>query len=176
MRGFSLVELMMVVIIIGILAAIAGPTYSRNRYRSFAIEASEVLSKITSAQEGYRSEYNMYADTSNDPTLSGASNGSSGALGSNWYPALTDRDADGMKDFYGPSGASLPASWNQLGVRPRVRVRYSYQTIAGRPGIVPAVGGANPTLGYSALPSAQQTSWYYAVAEGDLNRDGRYSR
>lgn len=176
MSGFSLVELMMVVIIIGILAAIAGPTYSRSRYRAYALEATEVLSKITAAQEGYRSQFNMYADTSNDPSLSGMSNGSSGTLPGSWYPALTTRDADGMYDFYGPNGSFLPPSWNQLGVRPRQRVRYSYQTIAGRPGIVPAVGGPNPTLGYTALPVPQQSAWYYAVAQGDLDRNGTYGR
>ena len=170
--GFTLVELMVVVVIIGILSAIAMPLYSRSRYRSFALEASEVLGRITSAQESYRATFNTYADTSSDHALAGTSNGASGALGSNWWPALATRDADGQVDFY----ASLPASWDQLGVRPRRRVRYSYQTIAGRPGVTPSVGGAVPTLGYTALPAVQQGFWYYAVAEGDLDRDNLYSR
>lgn len=170
--GFSLVELMIVVVIIGILSAIAMPLYSRSRYRSFALEATEVLSRITAAQEGYRAEFNVYSDASNDLTLAGTSNGTSGALATAWWPALTGRDADGMTSFY----TSLPASWNQLGVRPRTRVRYSYQTIAGRPGILPSVGGANPTLGYAALPAPQQATWYFAIASGDLDGDGRFSR
>lgn len=171
-NGFTLVELMMVVVIIGILSAIAMPLYSRSRYRSFALEASEVLGRITAAQEGYRASFNTYSDTSNDHALSGTSNGASGLLGNNWWPALATRDADGQVDFY----ANLPASWNQLGVRPRQRVRYSYQTIAGRPGVTPSVGGGNPTLGYSVLPTAQMGSWFFAVASGDLDRDGLYSR
>lgn len=170
--GFSLVELMIVVVIIGILSAIAMPLYSRSRYRSFALEATEVLSRITAAQESYRAEFNVYSDVSNDLTLAGTSNGTSGALGATWWPSLTSRDADGTSSFY----TSLPASWNQLGVRPRTRVRYSYQTIAGRPGVIPGVGGANPTLGYTALPAPQQATWYFAVASADLDGDGRYSR
>lgn len=170
--GFTLVELMIVVLIIGILAAIAMPLYARSRYRSYALEATEVLGRITAAQEGYRAEFNIYSDTSNDLALGGTSNGTSGALGANWHPGLAARDADGMAAFY----TSLPPSWNQLGVRPRDRVRYSYQTIAGRPGVIPGVGGADPTLGYAALPTAQQGTWYFAIASGDLDGDGRYSR
>jgi hypothetical protein len=166
------VELMMVVVIIGILTAIAMPLYSRSKYRSFALEGSEVLGRITAAQEGYRATFNMYADTSNDHGLSGSANGTLGALGNNWWPAQMTRDADGQVDFYN----NLPASWNQLGVRPRQRVRYSYQSIAGRPGVAPAVGGATPDLGYSLLPTAQRGSWFYAIATGDLDRDGTFSR
>jgi prepilin-type N-terminal cleavage/methylation domain-containing protein len=170
--GFTLVELMIVVVIIGILSAIAMPLYSRSRYRSFALEASEVLGRITASQEAYRATFNMYADTSNDLALSGTTNGSSGVLGNNWWPALMTRDADGQVDFY----TNLPGAWNQLGVRPRQRVRYSYQTIAGRPGVAPAVGGTSPDLGYALMPPAQRGCWYYAVASGDLDRDGLYSR
>lgn len=170
--GFTLVELMMVVVIIGILSAIAMPLYSRNKYRSFALEGTEVLSRITAAQETYRATFNMYADTSNDFALSGAANGGSGALGANWWPSISTRDADGQIDFY----TNLPASWNQLSVRPRQRVRYSYQTISGRPGVAPSVGGTNPDLGYATLPTAQQGAWYFAVATADLDQDGIYSR
>lgn len=171
-NGFTLVELMMVVVIIGVLSAIAMPLYSRSRYRAYALEASEVLGRITAAQESYRATFNSYADTSSDFALAGTANGTSGVLGSAWWPALSTRDADGQVDFY----ASLPTSWNQLGVRPRQRVRYSYQTIAGRPGVSPGVGGSSPTLGYETLPAAQQGSWYFAVASGDLDRDASYSR
>jgi prepilin-type N-terminal cleavage/methylation domain-containing protein len=170
--GFTLVELMIVVLIIGILAAIAMPLYSRSKYRSFALEASEVLSRISAAQETYRATFNMYADTSNDFPLAGTSEGASGLLGNNWWPAQNTRDGDGQVDFY----TNLPASWNQLGVRPRQRVRYSYQTISGRPGVTPSVGGATPDLGYALLPAAQRGSWYYAVATGDLDGDGEFSR
>lgn len=162
----------MVVVIIGILSAIAMPLYTRSRYRSYALEATEVLGRITAAQEGYRASFNTYSDTSNDHALTGASNGASGLLGTNWWPGLMTRDADGHVDFYN----NLPASWNQLGVRPRQRVRYSYQTIAGLPGVVPSVGGTNPTLGYPLLPTAQRGSWYVAVASGDLDRDNAFSR
>lgn len=169
--GFTLMELMVVVVIIGILAAVALPTYMRHRYRSQALEAAEVLSQVAAAQEAYRAEHGQYSDASNDPGLAGTASGTTGALGT-WWPArgAAAASATGQVDFY----TGLPAAWNQLGVRPRRFVRYSYQTIAGNPGVAPSVG-ASGNLGYSSLPTAQQGSWYYAAATGDLDRDGTFS-
>jgi prepilin-type N-terminal cleavage/methylation domain-containing protein len=170
--GFTLVELLIVVVIVGVLAAIAVPTYLRQRYRSQAIEASEVLGQIVHAQESYRAEFNVYSDVSNDPTLSGTNEGTRGTLGT-WWPGLGTPAGSpgGRADFY----TGLPAAWNQLGVRPRQLVRYSYQTIAGNPGVVPSVGPSG-NLGYTSLPTAQQGLWFYAVASGDLNNNGTFSR
>jgi prepilin-type N-terminal cleavage/methylation domain-containing protein len=172
-RGFTIVELLIVVVIIGILAAIAGPAYSRHRYRALAVEASEVLSQIANAQESYRSEFNMYSDVSNDFSLaSPTTEGARGTLGT-WWPALGAPAAgtNGQVDFY----TGLPAAWNQLGVRPRQLVRYSFQSIAGNPAVTPSVG-VSGNLGYTSLPAAQQGQWYYAAAAGDLDADGIYSR
>jgi type II secretory pathway pseudopilin PulG len=164
---------MIVVVIIGILAAIAGPTFMRYQRRSLTLEASEVLTQIVHAQEAYRAQFNMFSDTSNDLTLAApTTNGASGGLGT-WWPALGTAAAEptGMVDFY----ASLPLSWNQLGVRPRRMVRFAYQTIAGNPGVIPTVGPSG-NLGYSSLPAGSQGQWFYATASGDLDRDGTYSR
>ncbi len=172
-RGFTLVELLIVVVIVGVLAAIAGPAYSRHRYRALAVEAPEVLAQIVNAQEAYRAEFNMYSDASNDLSLaSPGTNGATGSLGT-WWPALGAPAAGtgGQIDFY----TGLPAAWNQLGVRPRQLVRYSYQTIAGNPAVTPSVGTSG-NLGYPALPAAQQGQWFYAAAAGNLDNDGTYSR
>jgi type IV pilus assembly protein PilE len=164
--GFSLVELMIVVVIIAVLSAIAMPSYMRQRLRGQAVEATEVLNRVAAAQESYRAEFNTYSDASNDLTLTGAGSHTTGSLGT-WHPA----QGIGQRDFY----ASLPASWNQLGVRPRQRVRFSYATCAGNPGVTPSLGAAGD-LGYAALPAAQQGTWYFAAASADLNENGVYSR
>lgn len=165
-QGFSLVELMIVVVIIGVLSAIAMPAYMRQRLRGQAVEATEVLNRIVAAQESYRAEFNSYSDASNDFTLSGAASHTVGTIGT-WWPA----QSVGAKSFY----TGLPASWNQLGVRPRELVRFSYVTCAGNPGVLPSVGPSGD-LGYAALPTAQQGIWYYAAASADLDEDGVFSR
>ena len=54
--GFTLIELMMVVAIIGILASIALPSYQAYVYRAKAVEVVEVLDKLHTVLAGFQSE------------------------------------------------------------------------------------------------------------------------
>ena len=59
-KGFTLIELMIVVVIIGILAALAIPRFMRATTKSKQSEARQVLKQIYSMQRAYRQEYNSY--------------------------------------------------------------------------------------------------------------------
>ncbi len=61
-RGFTLVELMIVVIVIGILAAVAIPMYQIVPERSRATEAVAGLDSIRSSLRVYYAEHGSYAD------------------------------------------------------------------------------------------------------------------
>ncbi len=69
-RGFTLIELMIVVAIIGILAAIAIPNFLRFQLRSKTGEAKANLAAIRTAEESYFSEYGTYvAQVAPDPAM-----------------------------------------------------------------------------------------------------------
>ncbi len=59
-KGFSLIELMVVVGIIGILAAIAVPNYQRFQAKSRQSEAKANLSALYTAQKAFFAEWNRY--------------------------------------------------------------------------------------------------------------------
>ena len=59
-KGFTLIELMIVVVIIGILAALAIPRFMRATTKSKQSEAKMILKQIYVMQHAYRQEYDAY--------------------------------------------------------------------------------------------------------------------
>jgi type IV pilus assembly protein PilE len=66
--GFSLIELMVTILIVGILAAIAVPSYSRYVLKSHRTDAKTALLDLASLEERFFSLNNAYT---NDPTQLG---------------------------------------------------------------------------------------------------------
>ena len=149
-RGFTLIELMIVVAVIGILSAIAIPAFQSYIYRSRTVEAVTFLGEIRQRQESYRAEFGQYCSVSAAP--------GSDIAGGAWAPAGGPY-ASGTK--VGWSGG--PGTWDQLGAAPDGLVTFQYRTTAGPPGTRPAVPGYDGT-----------DFWYIAQARADLDADGRH--
>ena len=65
--GFTLIELMIVVAIIGILAAIAIPNFLRFQLKAKSSEGKTNLAAIRTAEESYYSEFGVYVSSSASP-------------------------------------------------------------------------------------------------------------
>lgn len=150
-------ELMTVVAIVGILSAIAIPTFSDYVYKARTAEATEFLGVIRLREESYRAEFGAYCPTlpsgatQNDPSqMNTASNLTPD-------PTTTRRDPK-------PFVSTTP--WLQLGARPTGPVRFGYGVAAGVPADAVATG-----LGWT---SANADFWFVARAVGDLDADGIY--
>jgi len=72
-KGFTLIELMIVIAIIGILAAIAIPQFSAYRTRSYNSAAQSDLRNAATAQEAYFVDEQTYCGT--EATLTGTTYG-----------------------------------------------------------------------------------------------------
>ena len=66
LAGFTLLELLVTVLIIGILAAVALPRYEKAVIKARTVEAQVNLKALTDAQERYWLMYRSYTNTLND--------------------------------------------------------------------------------------------------------------
>jgi len=145
--GFTLIELMIVVAILGILATVAIVSYNRYIEKSKNSEAISILADIRIKQESYRSTFHQYANAGVGEWLPDDAPGASARL---WDATATGAD-----------------EWRQLGVKPDHNVYFSYTIAAGAPGSTPAAPFAG--LGINAT----NDFWFAAQALQDLDDDGK---
>jgi len=68
-KGFTLIELMTVVIIVGILAAVAVPLYRAQVKKAIASEGAALVGSVRTAERVYYAEHNSYTDDADELTL-----------------------------------------------------------------------------------------------------------
>ena len=115
-KGFTLIELMIVIAIIGILAAIAIPNFVSYRKRSYDTAAQSDLKNLMTAQEAYYVDYSKYlpidADTTGTVSF-GDTDATDAYLSDKVYVGGTG-DADGYSmSAYHSSGSGI--TWTVSG-------------------------------------------------------------
>jgi prepilin-type N-terminal cleavage/methylation domain-containing protein len=148
MAGFTLIEMMVVVAILAILAAVAIPYYMEFRTKAKRAEAYVNLDAIRVHEEAYRADKGHY-------------------LTCDWNPNSYTPSASGTSDW------DEASNFEVMGYRIQARHYYRY-----------GVGGYS--TGNSELPlpepsdgvhAARDDSFdFAAIAEGDLDGDGRVSK
>lgn len=147
LRAFTLTELMVVVVIIGILASLGVAGVRKKMQQAKRVEVVSGLQEIAKAQDRYRAEHGMYLNVSPDLAT--------------YYPPLSPGR---VMHFWGHTGEQ---AWRELGPELPQLVSFSYSTVAGLPfSAPPAVDPAfsNPP----AWPAASSLvePWYIVEAKG----------
>jgi prepilin-type N-terminal cleavage/methylation domain-containing protein len=171
--GFTLIEAMIVVVIVGIVSLLAVVAYRKWIQTSYLAEAQDMVSHIRSAEEAFHSENGVsYLPVSKN-------------LGKGFdYPAPTP---GGFKTAWGAPCALAQCvttnAWQQLGVQPNGEVAYGYSVLTNpstdytnspptftAPPTTVVVNGA--TLDLSAMAGQP---WYVIEADGDYFGTGSFT-
>jgi Tfp pilus assembly protein PilE len=154
----SIVELMIVVVIIGILAAISVVSYRRYIARARLSEATAMLAEFAAKEQLYFLDAGLFLEAHKDTSNSISDNESS----AQFFPTDPNTYFDSVRTPV--ALGTLPNSWRTLGIRPRWPQLYcTYMVNAGAAG-----GAVAGTIGGTLWAATPNVPWFYAMAACNL--------
>lgn len=160
-RGFTLVELMVVVVIVGILATIGIAVLRDRAFGSRPVEALAMIQSIRAAEERWRAENLTYLDVTHQ----------------DWYPAFPEKQV--QRSFYNSGSCPMDSDdcrWKLLNPTVTGPVAYGFKVNAGKPSetMTQPDDKVKPG-GWPGWPPSSDY-WYVIQAVGDADGDGVYAK
>lgn len=165
-HGFTLVELLIVVAMIGVLAALAMVGYKKYMRSASSSEAMAMIQGIRGAEEAYKAEMLVYLNISANFTSTAS-----------YYP--TDPGTACKKgktvktNWIYPAGPNYTA-WRTLNVTSDSPVAFSYAVIAGNVGDSYPAFHASLAHPPASIPAATEP-WYFIQALADRSCNGNFA-
>jgi len=166
--GMTLVELMIVVVIIGILAAISVVGYRKYIARARLSEATAMLAEFAAKEQLYFLDSGQFMEVHRNS----ANYPSQNENGNEFYPSDVNGYFDSARtpaNVYDAAG-NMPTSWRRLGVRPRWRqlfCTYMVNAGCGPPGTGGCTAPPSP-VGSALWVPPPNVPWFYAMAACNL--------
>jgi prepilin-type N-terminal cleavage/methylation domain-containing protein len=170
-RGFSLIEMMIVVVVLGILASLASVGYRRYIGKARTTEAVAMVAEMAAKEQVYFLEFAQFLPLVNGAAITAAAsapNTATETAGQFWPRDPTSSTFDSVRTA--ATATALPLSWQLAAVRPRDRVLYcTYFASAGQAGSSPVAA----TMGAGVLGTIATTAiaqpWFYVLGSCNLN-------
>lgn len=157
--GFTMIEMMFVIVVIGILTTVAVVAYTRVMRKARSTEVVQMFAELKSREEAYHAEFGSYLPACPAPT---GTAGKDCAEGAYWPATLPGRGE--LMDATSP-----PARWQALRVQiPKAGLYCQYEVVAGP-------GGDNTPMGPIGIgvygSTAPLRGWFYVLAQCDWDSD-----